>query len=120
MKGCTSKNQDGQECQAHVVEGTDRCRYHPKKEITIKRGQDGGGAALKLVLTACKAERRKVRVAFANYGTGKNAGKLKLHPWAFVDAINARPQFNDYGIKLSGRPRPFSSQSILAVVTTVE
>jgi hypothetical protein len=119
VKGCTSKNRDGNSCQAHVVEGTDRCHYHKRAEVEVRRSTNGGGAALGALLRACQADRKPVRPAFATIGIGPDKGKLKLHPWMYVDAIDPRPAFNDYGVKFSGRRNVVSSSSIFGAVARV-
>lgn len=119
VKGCTSKNRDGNSCQAHVVEGTDRCHYHQRPIVEVRRSSNGGGAALGALLRACQADRKPVRPAFTTVGTGPDKGKLKLKDWMYVDAIDPRPAFNDYGVKFSGRPNVVSSGSIFGAVARV-
>ncbi len=129
-KGCVEKNNRNKQCQAQLVPGTQQCVYHQRPEVedktvecvTVKRTKDGKSQAVALLLKSCLERRAKVRVAFANHGTGESAQKPKFHPWMYVNAVNPRPQqpFRDYGVKLSGRPSVFSHRSILVVETAVD
>ena len=110
MRTCTSTNRNNEPCQSHVVEGSDRCRYHKRAEVEVRRSDEGGDAALKGLILSCFKNRKPIQLAHATVGTGPDNGKLKFQPWRYVDAIN--PRKVDYGIQMSGRPRPISSLTI--------